>query len=266
MVVNVPRMMCDKCKKEIRDGGYVKFKDHDYHIECASDEIKDFILSRMSIYVTPFNPFSPNKNLGVLLNTGGSLPVSIPKSYYEYFLNNCTNDEYKSGDKLIGLALECMVKDDPAARDLYLAEGYKLADAYEELCVMVEYFDLRIVRRVGYRETEENLGAQVWITPSIGGIQVFAGSNTKYGNPTGSSYLLSKHVSEDRSNYDIVLDILYDIAIGTDDYAIYDEAPDVTTLKVAPTGEDAPPIGTPMVSAPHDPKKGYKFDMFNGSL
>lgn len=265
MVVNVPRMMCDKCKKEIRDGGYVKFKDHDYHIECATDEIKKFILSRMNVYISPFNPFSPNKNLEILLNTGGSLPVIIPKSYTEHFLNSCSGNEPNAGNKLIELALECMTKDDPATRDLYLADGYKLADAYVELCVLVEYSDLRIVRRVGYRETEENLGAQIWITPSVG-IQVFAGSNTKYGSPTRSSYLLSRRDYENRSNYDIILDILYDIATGTDDYAIYDEAPDVSTLKAAPTGEDAPPIGTPLVSPPHDPKKGYTFDMFNGNL
>ena len=268
MVVNVPRMLCDKCEKEIREGGYVKFKDRDYHVDCATDTIREFIESRLNIYISPFNPFSPNKDLAILLNIGGDFPIKIPKSYRKYFLNSCTGSEISSNEKLIELALECIVKDDPAVAvwDLYLSEGYKLADAYAKLCVLVDYSDLRIVRRVGFHETEENLGSQIWITPSTGSFQVFAGTNTKYGTPNGSSCLLSKHVSEDKSNYDIVLGILYDIATGTDDYSIFDEAPDVTTLKAAPTGEEAPPLGTSIVRPPNDPKRGYKFDMFKTDM
>lgn len=265
MVLEVQRLYCDKCKKEIRHGGYVKFKDRDYHSECAVEEIHAFIANNMKAYICPFNPFSPNKNLEALLDNGSKLQVVVPKDSIRDLLDTCETGGLKTNADIVKTVLS-YVKYNDELETMIKAGQFKIA-TYDELYVMVELSNLRIVRRVGYKETEENLGAQIWLTPSSGAITtVFAGANTNYGTPTGSSHLLSKYIAGENSLYDIVVDAIYDVITSTDEYSYCDTLPDLSDTKHKAVAMDAPPIGTPINSAPNDPRNGYTFDMFKGSL
>lgn len=263
MIKTVKRMYCDHCGKEIV-GRHIQFKGNDYHAECFEAAAVGYIKNHITIKLSVFNPFSPMDPF-MVLSDNGPIKIGISERYSEQFINACGKGEFKNNTDIVSEVLANMVIDELVSEDL--ATNCSAPDTSDELWALIQYNDCRIERKAGYEETFINQSVQIWINPVTGEFKIYAGQNTKFGRP-GEVATLNEMYVVAKTHYEGVINVIIRCLESTVDYVYDANGPAFSDsyLSVSELTACENYDGLPLVKPPHDPRDGYKFDMFRGGV